>query len=103
MHTENRQADWDRLLKYVLFACRSSPHTNTGFSPFEIIFGRPLRSPLDVLKEGWLSGELKDVSIIEWINGLREKLCEMTKIVCDREAKAKARMKQQYDKHESLM
>ena len=96
---ENRQADWDRLLKYLLFAYRSSPHTNTGFSPFEVIFGRTLRGPLDVLKDGWLSGDLKDVSTIEWVNKLRERLCEITDLVCEREAKAKACMKQQYDKH----
>ena len=71
---DNRQADWDRLLKYLLFAYRSSPHTNTGFSPFEVIFGRPLRGPLDVLRESWLSGDMRDVSTIDWINRLRERL-----------------------------
>ena len=30
------------LLKYFLFVYRCSPHSNTGFSPFEIIFGLPL-------------------------------------------------------------
>ena len=99
---ENGRSDWDRLLKYVLFAYRSSPHTNTGFSPFEVIFGRPLRGPLDVLKEGWLSGDLKDMSTIDWINQLRERLSDLADIVCDRESKAKAKMKAQYDKHTTL-
>ena len=89
-------ADWDRLLKYLLFAYRS---TNTGFSPFEVIFGRPLRGPLDVLSESWLSGDMRDVSTIEWINRLRERLSEVTEVVCAREAKAKMRMKVQYDTH----
>ena len=45
------------MLKYVLFSYRSMPHSSTGFSPFELIYGRPVRGPLDVLKEGWLAGE----------------------------------------------
>ena len=55
---EDRKAQWDILLKYFLFAYRCSPHSNTDFSPFEIIFGQPTRGPLDVLREGWLEGEV---------------------------------------------
>ena len=58
----NRQEEWDKRLKYMLFAYRSAPHRNTGFSPFEMVFGRQLRGPLDVLREGWLSGDLRQAS-----------------------------------------
>ena len=30
---ENRQEEWDRLLKYLLFAYRQAPHANTNYSP----------------------------------------------------------------------
>lgn len=55
-----------------------------------------------MLKEGWLLGDLKDVSTVEWINTLRERLSELTDIMCDREAQAKVRMKEQHDKHAKL-
>ena len=45
--------DWDRLLPYVLFAYREVPQSSTGFSPFELLYGRAPRGPLDVLKETW--------------------------------------------------
>ena len=45
--------DWDTLLPYILFAYREVPQATTGFSPFELAFGREVRGPLDVLKEGW--------------------------------------------------
>jgi transposase InsO family protein len=45
--------DWDRLLPYVLFAYREAPQESTRFSPFELLYGREIRGPLDVLKEEW--------------------------------------------------
>ena len=38
--------DWDRLLPYVLFAYREVPQSTTGFSPFELLYGREVRGPL---------------------------------------------------------
>ena len=32
--------EWNKSIPFVLFACRSVIHQSTGFSPFEIIFGR---------------------------------------------------------------
>ena len=32
--------DWDRLLPYVLFTYREVPQSTTGFSPFELLYGR---------------------------------------------------------------
>jgi len=32
--------DWDAWLPYVCFAYRDAPHAATGFSPFELMFGR---------------------------------------------------------------
>ena len=55
--------DWDKLLPYVLFAYREVPQESTGFSPFELVYGREVRGPLDVLKETWEStqGSKEDV------------------------------------------
>jgi len=41
--------DWDRLLPYVLFAYCEVPQSTTGFSPFELLYGRYVRGLLDVL------------------------------------------------------
>ena len=47
--------DWDRLLPYVLFAYREVPQSSTGFSPFELLYGRAVQGPLDILTRilGW--------------------------------------------------
>ena len=95
----NRQQDWDRLVKYMLFAYRAAPHHNTGFSSFEMIYGRQLRGPLDLVKDGWLAGDLSQVDAVEWVNVMREKLKVMSDIVVGKEQKAKEQMKKGYDKH----
>ena len=58
--TELDHRDWDKCLKYLLFAYWSTPHSVTGFSPFELIYGRDARGPLELLKDGWMSGELPE-------------------------------------------
>lgn len=38
--------DWERYLPLVLYAYRTAVHTSTGFSPFQLMFGRePTFSP----------------------------------------------------------
>ena len=44
---------WDELLPYLLFSYREVPQASTGFSSFELLFGRHVRGPLDVLREAW--------------------------------------------------
>lgn len=95
----NRQQDWDRLLKYMLFAYRAAPHSNTGFSPYEVVYGRQLRGPLDVVKDGWLAGDLSQVDAVDWVNQMQQQLKSMSEIVQDKERKAKEQMKKGYDKH----
>ena len=46
--------DWDRLIPYIVFAYREVPQASTGFSPFELVYGRDVRGPLEVLKEEWV-------------------------------------------------
>ena len=47
--------NWDQLLPHVLFAVREVPQASTGFSPFELLYGRRPRGLLDLAKEAWES------------------------------------------------
>lgn len=40
------QKDWCQYLDLVLFAYRTSVHSSTGFSPFELVYGRAPRLPM---------------------------------------------------------
>ncbi|XP_006823695.1 uncharacterized protein LOC102806650, partial [Saccoglossus kowalevskii] len=48
-----RPKDWDRYLAALLLAYREVPQASTGFSPFELIYGRTVRGPMSILKELW--------------------------------------------------
>ncbi|XP_040262454.1 uncharacterized protein LOC120978250, partial [Bufo bufo] len=43
--------DWERFLPHLLFAYREVPQESTGFSPFELLYGRRVRGPLDLIDQ----------------------------------------------------
>ena len=89
--------EWDHLLKYCLLAYRATPHSDRLLSPYELVHGRQLRGPLQVLKEGWTGGELKFETSIDWINQLRDTLAQLQKVAYDNEKKFKEGTKKVYD------
>ena len=91
--------DWDMLLPYLLFAYREVPQATTGFSPFELLYGREVRGPLDVVREEWEAEKKSDQSVLSHILAIRERLEEMTAIVQDNWKKAQSRQKTWYDQN----
>ena len=49
--------DWDKLLPYILFAYREVPQASTGFSPFKLVYGRPVRGPLETWEANTSGGK----------------------------------------------
>ncbi len=76
--------NWDTYLKYLLFAYRSAPHTVTGFTPFEPIYGRDVQGPPEMLKQGWLEGSIPAKALHEWVEELRDRLISMAELVSTR-------------------
>lgn len=72
LRTEGRH--WDKLLPYVLFAYRDVPQESTGFSPFELVYGRDVRSPLEQLKDSYLPTEEGQDDIATYVMRSRERL-----------------------------
>lgn len=48
---QDEMSEWDTLLSYILFAYREGPQDSTGFSPFELLYGRYVRGPLSLIRE----------------------------------------------------
>ena len=42
---------WHRFVNPLLFAYKEAPQEATGFSPFELLYGRTVRGPVQILKE----------------------------------------------------
>ena len=95
---EDRLEPRDKLLKYCLLAYRATPHAATGYSPFQLVNGRPLRGPLEAMKDSLISCELHFSGAVEWVNQLGKTLTDLLQVACSREAKYKAKVKSNYDK-----
>ena len=44
---------WHRFVNPLLFAYREAPQEATGFSLFELLYGRTVHRPVQILKEQW--------------------------------------------------
>ncbi|XP_076864257.1 uncharacterized protein LOC143516498 [Brachyhypopomus gauderio] len=91
--------DWDTWLPYLLFAYREVPQASTGFSPFELLYGREVRGPLDVLKEAW-EGHNTDQKLnsLSYVLKMREKMATLTEMVHKNMEKAQKHQKMGYDR-----
>ena len=93
--------DWDSLLPYLLFAYREVPQASTGFSPFELLYGRQVRGPLDILNESWQAAKKSDESVISHILSIREKMEKMQELASTNLQEAQRQQKEWYDKNSS--
>ena len=94
--------DWDRLIPFLLFAYREVPQVSTGYSPFELLYGRMVRGPLDVVKEAWESEQAEqsgvEESVVSYVLSIQEKLNQMAGLVRANMEKAQATQKHWYDR-----
>ena len=91
--------DWDKLLPYLLFAYREVPQASTGFSPFELLYGRPVRGPLDILKESWEAKAKSPESVVSYVLTVQERLAKLRDLVHENLKEAQAIQKTWYDRH----
>ena len=94
---QGKGQQWDKLLKYCLLADRATPHTATGFSPYELVHGNSMRGPLEVVKAGWIGGDISFTSTVEWVQALRETLVALHRVAHVNEEVAKDKSKTAYD------
>lgn len=90
--------DWDKWLPYLMFAYHEVPQASTGFSPFELLYGRQVWGPLDVLRETWEGPqEKRPVSMLSYVLQMRERMEDATKLVHKHLERVQQRHKTWYD------
>ena len=82
--------NWDKLIPYLIFAYREVPQASTEFSPFELLYGRNVQGPLDIL---WESGHKSEESVVSNVLATQEKLRDMAEVVQENLAKAQKNQK----------
>ena len=90
---------WDRYLPSVLFAYRTSIQESSGFSPFELVFGRKIRGPMELLRAFWGGTEDEEVkNTYKYVVDLKQRLQETCNIAQQELLKAQEMNKKYYDR-----
>jgi transposase InsO family protein len=95
-----RPKDWSRYLAPLMFAVRDTAQDSTGFSPFELLYGRTVRTPMTLLKELW-TGEVEEPEVkttYQYVLDLRERIEQTCALAQEELGKVQTRNKRYYDR-----
>ena len=71
-------SSWNDLLPYLLFAIRTARNEGTGYSADELVFGRHLRTELEVQRDSWENNanaeETLKISAVDFVRELQKGL-----------------------------
>lgn len=84
-------------MPFLLFAIRDATNESTGFSPFELVYGHEVRSPLKMMKERLLHSALQN-DTMQYVAMFKNRLQSACAVTRQNLQAAKSKMKQQKDK-----
>jgi len=89
------QTDWDEKLPLVVFAMNCAKSEATNYAPFELMYGRLPRMPVEMVLD--LPAESYPADLDQYAEEFSERLREANQIVQQHTRTAFARMKRNYD------
>ena len=95
---QEAEKNWDLFLPYVLFAYRTTIHSSTGFSPYQLLYGREARGPEAVLKEAWTGEEHLPVKTAQYLLDVQKRLELGQLLMAQNDKKSKDDRKRIYDR-----
>ena len=93
-----RGLDWVGQLPFALFALRSAPNRDSSFSPYQLVYGHRVRTPLDILHQGWAELSFEELDTGEWSDWLVERLEVWHDVQRERSKEASGKRKGYYDR-----
>ena len=90
--------DWVSQLPFALFALRSAPNRDSSFSPYQLVYGHRVRTPLDILHQGWADLSFEELDTEEWSSWLVDRLEVWHATQRERMLEAGGKRKVQFDK-----
>ena len=90
--------DWVTQLPFALFALRSAPNRDSSFSPYQLVYGHRVRTPLDILHQGWADLSFEELDTEEWSSWLVDRLEVWHSTQRERMIEAGGKRKSQFDK-----
>ncbi|XP_071944782.1 uncharacterized protein [Antedon mediterranea] len=92
-----QRENWDRYIPLLLFSYREVPCEFTGYSPFHLLYGRQIRGPLSLIKQGFL-GENTQTDIPSHLLGIAHNLTKWMASANHTKQKKQQKMKSYYDR-----
>ena len=94
--TEDEKTRWKDHLPFVVHAYNCTRNNATGFSPFQLMFGRKPRLPVDIIK-GLAEGK-QDMDYKEYVQKVRDSLSSAYERASQQASKLQLRNKAYYDR-----
>ena len=94
---------WHRYLPALMFACRELPSESTGFSPFELLFGRRPRGPISLLADSWTEDnqnppDFDQKPLYQYLFELKNIIRDTCDIAVDNSSQSSKRSKKYFDR-----
>ena len=87
---QNSEVQWDLCLPYVLWSYRGTIHKTTGSSPYQLLFGKQMRMPLDQMVRYCQGKEENDESSVSgYIATIKANMQVVRDLAYDRDEKVK--------------
>lgn len=99
--SEDQKKKWPKYVATMVYAYNCVPHTSTGFAPYELMFGRVPRLPIDHMFSLTENGTAQTYG--EYIHELQEKIDESWQIARAAQEKASGAQKKYYDQRKRGM
>ena len=95
--SSSERTQWDLYLPYACFAFRDTTHSATGYTPFQLLFGRDVRGPLSLLYDQLTEPSTGTRPVVEYIDTLKTRLRDAWSEAAQNDSDAKARSKAFFD------
>lgn len=96
--TDENKKHWRDFVKPLVHAYNCTKHESTGFTPYELMFGRQPRLPIDLAFNVTLSNRQQQ-SHSQYVQALKSHLRESYQLASKNAAKVAERNKIRYDQH----
>ena len=94
---QENPTDWDKALPPAIFALRTCTHTTTNFAPAELLYGRNLRGPLDILRRKWDDTQVHP-TVIQHVVEMLNKFHVNRQLATEAATDARSRSKEFFDR-----
>jgi transposase InsO family protein len=98
----DQKKDWKKYNNSLVYSYNCIPHETTKISPYELMFGRKPKLPIDLTFEKAKDDDIQNNNTNDYIEELKERMEKTQQIVKKHMEKAKVKQKEYYDKRQKL-